>query len=99
MLKEACRVACPAGRIGLLGFSPAPCNVSQQEIACKQLPLVGSRLNRRFMPQALEWLAGVRLRPEGMITQTFPAQDARAAFDLVEREPQRTIKVQLAFAP
>lgn len=97
LLEEACRVASPAGRIGLLGFSPAPCNVSQQEIVKKELTLVGSRLNRRLLPQVIEWLAGGRLRPEAMITQTFAARDARDAFALIEDDPGRTLKVQLAF--
>ena len=97
LLEEACRVASPAGRIGLLGFSPAPCTISQQEIVKKELSIVGSRLNRRFIPQVVEWLSQGRLRPAGMITQTFAARDARAAFDLVENEPARTIKVQLDF--
>jgi L-gulonate 5-dehydrogenase len=97
LLEEACRVASPAGRIGLRGFSPAPCNISQQEIVKKELAIVGSRLNRRFISQVVEWLADGRLRPAGMITQTFAASDARAAFDLVEQEPGRTIKVQLDF--
>lgn len=98
LLEEACRIASPAGRIGLLGFSPAPCNISQQEIVKKELTLVGSRLNRRFIPQTVEWLASGKLQPAGMITQTFAARDARAAFDLIERDPASTIKVQLDFA-
>jgi L-gulonate 5-dehydrogenase len=98
LLEEACRVASPAGRIGLLGFSALPCNISQQEIVKKELAIVGSRLNRRFIPQVVEWLSQGRLQPAGMITQTFAARDARAAFDLIENEPGRTIKVQLAFA-
>ena len=98
LLEEACRVASPAGRIGLLGFSPAACNVSQQVIVAKELTLVGSRLNRRFMPQVVQWLADGTLRPAEMITQTFPAAEARAAFDLIENEPRRTIKVHLDFA-
>jgi len=36
--------------------------------------------------------------PAEMITQTFPAADARAAFDLVENEPQKAVKVHLEFA-
>lgn len=98
LLEEACRVASPAGRIGLLGFSPAPCNVSQQQIVAKELTLVGSRLNRRFIPQVVQWMAEGKLQPSGMITQTIPAAEARAAFDLVENEPQRTVKVHLEFA-
>jgi L-gulonate 5-dehydrogenase len=98
LLEEACRVASPAGRIGLLGFSALPCNVSQQEIVKKELAITGSRLNRRFIPQVVEWLSQGRLQPAGMITQTFAARDARAAFDLIENQPGRTIKVQLDFA-
>jgi L-gulonate 5-dehydrogenase len=97
LLDEACRIAGPAGRIGLLGFSAAPCNVSQQEIVRKELTLVGSRLNRRFIPEVVEWLEAGQLKPADMITQTFAAEDARAAFDLIERHPEQTLKVQLAF--
>ncbi|MBN8889934.1 MAG: alcohol dehydrogenase [Rhodospirillales bacterium 70-18] len=98
LLAEACRVASPAGRIGLLGFSDAPCPVSQQEIVRKELTLAGSRLNRRLLPQVMDWLATGRLRPAPMITQTFAAEDAAAAFALIETDPGRTVKVQLDFS-
>lgn len=98
LLEEACRVAAPAGRVGLLGFSGAPCNVSQQEIVRKELTLVGSRLNRRFITEVIGWLENGDLQPAGMITQTFPASEAQAAFDLLEQHPERTLKVQLVFA-
>ena len=97
LLEEACRVASPAGRIGILGFSPAPCNISQQEIVRKELTLVGSRLNRHLLPEVVQWLESGLLKPAAMITQTFEAKEARAAFDLVEQHPERTVKVQLAF--
>lgn len=98
LLDEACRVVSPAGRIGLLGFSDAPSNLSQQEVVRKELTIVGSRLNRRLLPRVVEWLAEKRLDPQDMITQVFPAQDAHAAFELIEKEPQRTLKVQLHFS-
>ncbi|NTE88100.1 Zn-dependent oxidoreductase [Agrobacterium rubi] len=97
LLEEACRVAAPAGRIGLLGFSGAPCNISQQEIVRKELTLVGSRLNRRFIPEVIGWLENGDLKPADMITHTFPAADAQAAFDLIDNHPEKTLKVQLAF--
>ena len=97
LLEEACRIASPAGRIGVLGFSPGPCNISQQEIVKKELTLVGSRLNRHLLPEVVQWFESGRLKPAAMITQTFDARDARAAFDLVENHPERTVKVQLAF--
>jgi L-gulonate 5-dehydrogenase len=97
LLEEACRVASPAGRVGLLGFSSAPCNISQQEIVKKELTLVGSRLNRRLLPQVVTWLSEGKLKPAAMIGHTFPSREARAAFDLIETRPQETLKVQLAF--
>ncbi|HEY2133353.1 MAG TPA: Zn-dependent oxidoreductase [Acetobacteraceae bacterium] len=97
LLLEACRVASPAGRIGLLGFSPEPCAVVQQEIVRKELTIVGSRLNRRLLPQVVGWLESGRLRPAAMITHSFAAADARAAFDLIETHPEQTVKVQLVF--
>lgn len=97
LLGEACRIAAPAGRIGLLGFSPEPTPVVQQEIVRKELTIVGSRLNRRLMPQVIEWLESGRLTPAALVTQTFRAEDARAAFDLIETHPEQTVKVQLSF--
>jgi L-gulonate 5-dehydrogenase len=98
LLNEACRVASPAGRIGLLGFSPAPSTLSQQDVVSKELTIVGSRLNRRLIPQVVTWLAEGRLKPESMITQVFAAADAQQAFELIEKDPQRTLKVQLDFS-
>lgn len=97
LLEEACRVAAPAGRIGVMGFSPAPCNISQQEIVKKELTLYGSRLNRKLLPEVVGWLESGRLKPEAMITQTFAAKDAAQAFALFENEPGQTIKIQLDF--
>jgi L-gulonate 5-dehydrogenase len=97
LLEEACRIASPAGRIGLLGFSPAPCTISQQEIVKKELTLVGSRLNRHLLPEVVEWLESGTLKPGAMITQTFDARDAQSAFDLVDHHPEQTVKVQLVF--
>ncbi len=97
LLDEACRIASPAGRIGLLGFSATPSPLSQQEVVRKELTIAGSRLNRKLLPRVVEWLASKRLSPEAMITQVFAAEDAQSAFDLIEREPGNTLKVQLDF--
>jgi len=97
LLEEACRVAAPAGRVGIMGFSGAPCNISQQEIVKKELTLYGSRLNRRLLPEVVQCLESGRLKTEAMITQVFPARDAAAAFELCDKSPGKTIKVQLDF--
>jgi L-gulonate 5-dehydrogenase len=97
LLREATAVASPAGRIGLLGFSSEPSPVVQRDIVSKELALFGSRLNRRLLPEVVGWLERGQLKPAAMITQTFPAAEARAAFDLLENSPSSAIKVQLIF--
>jgi L-gulonate 5-dehydrogenase len=97
LFAEACRVAAPTGRIGLLGFSADPTPLVQQFVVGKELTIVGSRLNRGFLPQVIEWFASGAIEPAAMITHCFPARDAAAAFELIERHPEQTVKVQLAF--
>jgi L-gulonate 5-dehydrogenase len=58
---------------------------------------VGSRLNRHLLPEVVQWLESGTLKPGAMITQTFDARDAQAAFDLVDNHPEQTVKVQLVF--
>jgi L-gulonate 5-dehydrogenase len=97
LFAEACRVAAPAGRIGVLGFGAEPAPLVQQVVVGKELSIVGSRLNRGFLPQVIAWFASGAIKPAAMITHCFPARDAAAAFDLIERHPEQTVKVQLAF--
>lgn len=98
LLGEACRIVAPAGRIGILGFSTQPTPIEQRLIVQKELSLYGSRLNRRLLPQVVEWLAQGRLKPAEMITHEFDSADAEAAFAHIEANPASTIKVQLRFA-
>lgn len=97
LLDEATRVASPAGRIGLLGFTPEPTPVVQQEIVKKELTIAGSRLNRHLLPKVVVWFKTRRIDPRGLVTQVFPAGEAQAAFDLIARDPGSTMKVQLEF--
>ena len=97
LIDEATRVASPAGRIGLLGFTAEPTPTVQQEIVKKELTIAGSRLNRRLLPRVVVWFKTRRIDPRGLVTQVFPAADAQAAFDLIARDPGSTMKVQLSF--
>ncbi len=97
LLDLACRVASPAGRIGLLGFAATPSPLSQQQVVSKELLIVGSRLNRGRLPQVVAWLEEGKLSPGAMVTQCFAAEDAVEAFRLIEDHPDRTVKVQLTF--
>lgn len=98
LVDEAVKLASPAGRVGLLGFTPEPTPIVQQEIVRKELTIAGSRLNRHLLPRVVVWFKTRRIDPRGLVTQVFPAADAQAAFDLIQRDPGSTMKVQLDFA-
>lgn len=98
LFEEATRIASPAGRIGLLGFTATPSPVTQQDIVKKELTIAGSRLNRKLLPQAIGWFESGRIDPSSLVTQVFAAEDAAEAFALIARDPGATIKVQLDFA-
>lgn len=97
LVDEAIRLASPAGRIGLLGFTPEPTPIVQQEIVKKELTIAGSRLNRHLLPRVVVWFKTRRIDPRGLVSQVFPARDAEAAFELIQRDPGSTMKVQLSF--
>ncbi len=97
LIDEATRVASPAGRIGLLGFTAEPTPIVQQEIVKKELTIAGSRLNRHLLPRVVDWFASGRIDPSALVTQVFAARDAKDAFALIDRDPGSTMKVQLDF--
>ncbi|WP_316980351.1 zinc-binding alcohol dehydrogenase family protein [Shumkonia mesophila] len=97
LLDQACHVVGSGGRIGLLGFSGAPSNLDQREVNRKELAVFGSRLNRRLIPQVVQWLQDELLQPLEMISHVFSSKEARTAFDLIQNAPQSTLKVQLTF--
>lgn len=97
LLEEAVAVVSPAGRIGLLGFSPDLATLIEKDVVAKEVAIHGSRLNRKLLPQVVGWLESGALQPAGMISNTFAAADAQAAFDMISRSPASTLKVQLEF--
>nr|WP_306264881.1 Zn-dependent oxidoreductase [Pararhizobium sp. IMCC3301] len=97
LMAEALSIASPAGRIGLLGFSTRPTEIVQKDIVAKELAIYGSRLNRKLVPEVVDWMASGALQPQSMISHTYEAEDADAAFALIRENPSSTIKVQLKF--
>ncbi len=74
ILEEAVRLAAPAGRIGMLGFSAVPSAIPQQETTRKELSLFASRLNCGMFPRVIEWMKAGRLRPRARSSATaFPS--------------------------
>lgn len=99
ILEEAVRLAAPAGRIGMLGFSAEPSSIPQQETTRKELSLFASRLNCGMFPRVIDWMKAGRLDPERVVSHRVPFTDVHQAIALVEGDPRASAKVLLDFVP
>jgi L-gulonate 5-dehydrogenase len=97
ILEEAVRIAAPAGRIGILGFSPTPSQIPQQELTKKELTLTASRLNCAMFPTVIDWITRGLVDPERIVTHKLDFRKVDEAFDLAEKQPRYSCKVLLDF--
>jgi L-gulonate 5-dehydrogenase len=97
ILEEAVRIAAPAGRIGVLGFSSSPSAIPQQELTKKELTLYASRLNCAMFPTVIDWITRGLVDPGHIVTHQVDFHDVAGAFDLAERNPRESCKVLLDF--
>ncbi|CAN0579748.1 unnamed protein product [Ectocarpus sp. 12 AP-2014] len=93
LLPQMLRLASPAGRIGLLGFSVQPSELVQLEVIKKELTLVGSRLNNRKFPEVLALMASGRLDPLALVSHRLPLSDMPGAIDMLDHRPEEARKV------
>ncbi len=99
ILPQAIDLVAPAGRIGLLSFSPEPIPIKQQDLIKKELSLFASRLNKGLIPAVLDWFAQGLVDGESLISHEFSAQQAVEAFQMADQSPEETVKVHLLFNP
>lgn len=93
LLPQMLRLASPAGRIGLLGFSPTPSDLVQLEVIKKELTLVGSRLNNRKFPEVLELMAAGRLDPLALVSHRLPFDEMPDGIEILDHHPEKARKV------
>jgi L-gulonate 5-dehydrogenase len=97
ILEEAVRIAAPAARIGVLGFSSTPSAIPQQELTKKELSLHASRLNCAMFPTVIDWISRGLVDPGHIVTHQVDFRDVAGAFELAERHPRESCKVLLDF--
>lgn len=97
ILEEAVRIAAPAGRIGILGFSSVPSAIPQQELTKKELSLHASRLNCAMFPTVIDWISRGLVNPGHIVTHQVDFRDVKGAFELAEHRPRESCKVLLDF--
>lgn len=93
LLPQMLRLASPAGRIGLLGFSVQPSDLVQLEVIKKELTLVGSRLNNRKFPEVLKLMASGQLDPLALVSHRLSLSEMPSAIDMLDHRPEEARKV------
>ncbi|WP_094604434.1 Starvation-sensing protein RspB [Sporomusa silvacetica DSM 10669] len=96
---ETCiqKIAAPAGRVVVLGFSTELVKIPQVAIMSKELEIIGTRLNNNKFPQVIEWFAKGLVQPEKILTHTFKFEEVEKAFDFMDKNPADVCKIGLTF--
>lgn len=97
ILEEAVKLASPAGRVIVLGFTKTPSALCQFDITTKELEIRGSRLNAQKFPEVVQWFNNREVQPALLVTHTFHFTEAEQAMKLIEEHPDETCKVLLTF--
>jgi L-gulonate 5-dehydrogenase len=84
------------GRIAVVGWSKAPVTFNRPHLLLqKEADLVGSRNSREAFPRVLELVESGRVDMLPLVTQRFPLQEAKQAFDLLVNHPEAVGKCLL----
>lgn len=97
ILEQAVKLASPAGRVMVIGFTKNPSALCQFDITTKELEIRGSRLNAHKFPEVVQWFNNREVQPELIVTHTFHFTEAEQAMKLIEEHPDETCKVLLTF--
>ena len=97
MMESLLRMACPGGRVGILGFSKEISGICQYEIMRKELSIFGSRLNNRKFPQVIRWMSEKSIKPLALLSRRFPIAEGVRCFEFYAEHRDSLAKVILDF--
>jgi len=95
--EQAVQLACPAGRVVIIGLKNVPSEICMADITKKELTIVGSRLSNYGFPSVIEGFNAGVLHPEDLMTKTFNFQDCEKAFNTIKEAPEKVLKIVLNF--
>ena len=81
------------GKVCVLGLSDHPSGILMKELIWKEARIIASRVSHGEFSQAIAALAMGKLKPDGMITGILNLDEAQKGFELLEKEPQKNLKI------
>ncbi len=84
-----------AGTICVLGLGDEPEPILMKELIWKEALIVASRVSNGEFKTAIAHLAAGDLRPEALISRVMPGSEIQTAFEMLENEPEKYLKILL----
>ncbi len=94
-VREAIRTIRGGGKVCVLSLGDNEVSLVMKELIWKEGLLVTSRVSHGEFADAIVHLAKGALRPDAMISAILPMHETQEAFEMLEREPSRYLKVLL----
>jgi 2-desacetyl-2-hydroxyethyl bacteriochlorophyllide A dehydrogenase len=93
LFEQGVEMAAPGGRVVIIGFNPTAAQIPELPITRKELDILGSRMNAGKMPEVVRWLASGEVKTGPLVSHEFKLDELQKAFDLLDKEPEKTCKV------
>ncbi len=84
-----------AGRVCVLGLSDEPSAILMKELIWKEARIIASRVSHGEFAKAISALGQGLLRPEIMVTDVLPLEEAMKGFEMLESDPANHLKILL----
>lgn len=92
-LRQTLDLVSAAGRVVVLGVIAEDVALPASMFIRKELDFLGSRMNANLFPDIIRRISEGKLRPEPMMTHTFPFDDVIGAFELASKGPDEAVKI------
>jgi threonine dehydrogenase-like Zn-dependent dehydrogenase len=98
-VKSPVRVAINAikggGKVCVLGLADHPAEILMKELIWKEAKIISSRVSHGEFAKVIEALDSGILNPEKMITGIFELNEAQKGFEILDKEPEKHLKILL----
>lgn len=95
--EQSVELACPAGRVVVIGLKDAPSSITMANITKKELTIVGSRLNNNCFDEVIAGFEDGSLQPQELMTKCYNYKDIMDALTMIKEHPQDVLKIVLKF--
>jgi L-gulonate 5-dehydrogenase len=87
-----------AGKVCVLGLSSEPSPILMKELIFKEGTIISSRVSQGEFAETIENLNMGTLKPDAIITDILHPSKTQEAFEMLEKEPRKHLKIMLKFS-